>query len=309
MAGNEEHLESLLEGDDDELEEGAEEGAEAAAQKGGEEGDEEGAKAKGEEGKDDDDKGDDGKVPRSALIAERKRLREQMEEQQRKLQQIEQANQRYQYLEHQIAQMRQQRQQEEQGKDQPPDYEDDPQGYIQWHLRKQREYNQHIEQNLTQRQQQEQQQATLAQIQEQAAASQRAFSQEHPDFNNALEHTRQMNRRVLSRYGYQGAQLEQAIAQSELATIASALQNGVDPATMIYQIAQDMGYAQNDQQGKQGQEGEDDDIEAQQAREAAKSMGGGGGGDESIADVDDDEFSEVFQELFGKKPDAQYTDV
>lgn len=307
MAGNEEHLESLLEGDDDELEEGAEEGAEASVQAGDAEGAEEGAKAKGKEG---DDKDDDGKVPRSALIAERKRLREQMDEQNRRLQQAEQANQRYQYLEHQIAEMRRQRQADEQGKDQPPDYDDDPQGYIQWHLEKQREYNQQIEGKLTQQQQMEQQQATLAQIQEQAAASQRAFAQEHPDFNDALNHTREMNRRVLSRYGYQGPQLEQAIAQSELATIASALQNGVDPATMIYQIAQDMGY-NPDQKGQEGQqrEGQEgDDIEAQQAREAAKSMGGGGG-DESIADMDDDEFTEVFQELFGKKPDAQYTDV
>lgn len=155
-------------------------------------------------------------VPLKALQEERRQNKELAE----RLAQIEQA-------------MRQQQQSKEEAQpdDQGPDPETDPIGALKWERQKRIEY----EQQMQARQGQER----LTNV---YASSAREFATKTPDFKDAYEFAITSRGKQLAALGYDVASINETIRNEEMNLAAQALQNGRNPAEVIYEFAKSYGY-------------------------------------------------------------------
>jgi hypothetical protein len=131
-----------------------------------------------------------------------------------------------------------------------------------------------------QQQQMTEQQRQVAQIQSAYTADANRFRSVKPDFDDAYRHMLNVRRQELTQvFGITNpAQLEAQIEADELQIAAAALQRGVSPAEMVYNLAVARGYqAQAPQQG-QARKPANGQPTLRDKQVAARSLGGMGGG-------------------------------
>jgi hypothetical protein len=212
----------------------------------------------------------------------------------------------------------------------PPDKNEDPIGYLQWE-------NQQLKQQFGQYDQRFQQHEQFLQQQYQTQAQQQfrqqvwdaytnditTFSVEQPDFNDALNHLRDVRSKELQAMGFQGNQIAQQIGVDLEQFVTAALRNGTRPAEALYALAKARMYQQGaspqQQQaaasvaagqaqpnGQQAQPGQKLQTIAK-GQASNKSLSGSGSGSPqpmdatAIAGMDDDEFATFMATCSDKK--------
>lgn len=128
--------------------------------------------------------------------------------------------------------MRQQKPQvEPEQEDQGPDPETDPIGALKW----ERQRRQAFEQDMQARQGQER----LTSVYQSSA---REFASKTPDFSEAYNFAINSRAKQLSALGHDNASIAETIKAEEMHLAATALNNGRNPAEVIYEFAKSYGY-------------------------------------------------------------------
>lgn len=86
------------------------------------------------------------------------------------------------------------------------------------------------------------QRQAVSQINDSLVESEAEFRQAHPDYDAAVKHLKDITRSDLGDQGLSGAEIEQTIAQGKLALANAALQQGKNPAEVLYERAKRYGY-------------------------------------------------------------------
>lgn len=156
-----------------------------------------------------------------------------------------------------------------------------------------RQVIQSVTNKLSQWENQQRQQAQMAQLNNWAAAQEKAFKQDKPDYDGALEYLRQSRLEEMKDAGLDGQQAVAALQMEELQLIVQSARQQKNPAELAYSIAKRRGFQapkpQEDLSKKL------DVIEAGQQQSKSLSGVGGkaGGGEPSLADIakmSDDDF-------------------
>lgn len=192
-----------------------------------------------------------------------------------------------------------------------PDYNDDPLGHLQAVVSRQQKVLDEQRQAAEQASQIHAQQAQQQQARQQAVALisqyEDAFVADHEDYGAALNHVREVQRANMANLGYHPQQIEQVLLDQEIATGVQAIQNGINPAQYVYDIALRYGYtpdsadagdkASTDGQGQSADEAKMDALE-----KGVKAQGGAEGAPPNLkdmAEMPENEFEEVLQSMFG----------
>ncbi len=233
-------------------------------------------------------------VPLAVLLDERKGFQSRMDEMNQRLGKLDAFEERMREI--------QERKQAEADKKPEPEYLDDPKEYVDHKLAKAEEKAEAADNKVTEMRQMTDQQAQMQQINNRLNTYDAEFVKESPDYYDALDYVRTVN---IANIKAMGADEQTALTQAAQAMFmaqAQAMHKGVDPAKMMYEMAKRFGYtgkAPDPDPGK-AQDAADDAIIAGQD---AASMGGGAApASERDEELDDDEFSEAFNELFGQAP-------
>lgn len=184
----------------------------------------------------------------------------------------------------------------------PPAWAEDPDGWAQWMQNR----NSQLEQAVTRMHQTGQQQTQLEQVRAAAGAREQAFTQGKPDYHDAHGFLRESLQREYLMSGYTQEQVAQIIPRVELQTAHNLMQQGIDPAEYVYNMALNRGY----QAPAAEAEAEDveaaapaaaapetDDLTMRRKRNKAKSIGGGGRPSEAanLETASDAEFAEAMK--------------
>lgn len=122
-----------------------------------------------------------------------------------------------------------------------PDPEKDALGAVKATAEEVRELKRYQEQHHAQLKQQE----FAQQVMRQAAVKEMEFMKETPDYNDAGNFLKQSRLNELMALGQDSFSATQSIVQESLALAASALQQGKNPAEMVYSLAKSRGYAKS----------------------------------------------------------------
>lgn len=192
-------------------------------------------------------------------------------------------------------------QQQQAQQEQPPDYEDDPAGYLRWQ-------NEQLERQLNevrgwaqQRQQLEWQAQQEAQFVQHVQDEESRFRQEAPDYDAAVEFLKQNRDRELKNWGIRDrGQREHTIQQEILFLTQSALNQGISPARAAYEMAHRHGYGRDTPEYRRAAELDRDIRNARTAKKPAKSKTR----DlslEHLADLEGPEFDRAWAKMFGSR--------
>lgn len=230
-----------------------------------------------EESEESEEEQDRGKyIKKAAFNGVLKELREAREEI-KSLHELK--DQMRQFREYQANKQQQaQKEQQEAEEAAAPKFESDPVGYLKHENDKLRDQVQRSTQN-------QQQQAQLQQIMGAINGSEKAFVAQHPDYYDALEHIRNVERMKIAPLakarGLTEQQINAHLGMQEVQAGAQLLAQGIDPATYAYQMAAAYGY-------KPGAAPSKPDMQAQQRKVQAARGGKPGAapaptGDDSIS--------------------------
>lgn len=162
-----------------------------------------------------------------------------------------------------------------------------------------------IDQNITQKEQAEIQNRQIQERQTQFVSlyKQKAneFRKEAPDFDAAYKYlleTRQEEHRLS---GYDEGMVDQLLYEDEAAIVANALQQGINPASRLYQLAKLRGYKAGDniKSGSRIDENNEKIANLERGLKASKSVNTGGSNSrdqltlEDVADMSEDELEKV----------------
>lgn len=230
------------------------------------------------------------RVPLHELVSERKK-RQAMEA---KLAEMEERQKKYDLLWEKLEAM-------EKEKAEPvPDFEVDPSGHLKHETETVKSEIEQQKEILEKIQQQQQQQAQLQQLGQQIAANEAAFVKEHPDYYDALDHVRQVERAkmqmVAETQGMSEEDLNQVLAQNEINMAAQLIGQGLNPAEYAYQIAKTYGY----QPKKTGKASEDLDRLEKGLKESKSRAGTKSLSKEDVDEMDFQEFQAAMSEMFGE---------
>lgn len=231
----------------------------------------------------------------------RKEMKEALEAQAKKAAELEQNLAK---LQQAIAQGQQPTQQTPQPQEVIPDPQEDPLGYIQYEQNKIKQYvaeqNQYLRQQYEAAQKANKEQAFLQTYKQQADS----YAKETPDFYDAYNH---LVKEKLAEYveaGYTPDQANRLLVEDEMAIVAKALQDNVNPAERIYKTAKRRGY---NGPPKQNTKPVKDLAAIKKGLENSKSLRSGGGempdrelGIDNIDDMNDQEFEEFFNKFKAK---------
>jgi hypothetical protein len=251
-------------------------------------------------------------VPLATMIEERKKLQAQLEEERARAA-------RFERLEDEIRRIRAERQQnvsreapQAPPKREVPDYLEDPRGYVDATKEELVERLQKLEGQTNQASQAAQAMAFERQVRTALAAAEQSYSQQTPDYYDALQHLRQVKAQELALM-YPQAKPEQIttmLNQQEIAWGAQQLQQNQNPSEQAYKWAQALGYQPKSGQN-QGQEGDTSPQGKSGSgvdRRRLQGMGGAQAGRaqsdselERLMDGSPDEFDQAMSELFGKR--------
>lgn len=230
-------------------------------------------------------------VPLHELQAER-RKRQEMEQ---KLAEYEQRMAKYERLWEKLESL----EKKEEPEEEVPDYEYDPTGHLKAKLEKTEEKIQQTEAEIRQQQQ-------MAQLQQAIQTAEAAFVAEHPDYYEALNYVRDMQKKALlpiaEKQGWDDARIMQELAMREIQGAAVLLQQNINPSEYVYEVAKQYGF----KPAERGQKDVDADLEAMEKKLAASKTAGGSGGSKKITremvdEMSIPEFEAAMQEMFGTR--------
>jgi hypothetical protein len=141
-----------------------------------------------------------------------------------------------------LQEMQEQIRQLSQPPEQIPNPDEDPQGYLLYHLQKQ---NTELEGLRKWREEQEggsRQRQAIQNLQQRVNASEAAFRQATPDYDKAAQFAITQHERMLAVEFPDPAQRRQQVAMAAAGFIHRAVQRGEDPAAAVYNFAKSMGY-------------------------------------------------------------------
>lgn len=176
----------------------------------------------------------------------------------------------------QLAEMRKQLEELRNPKPVVPSMEDDPIGHISHEQRSQfKALNDKMEQitgDLTQRQKAEQQAMSVQRNVSAIAQQEQAFVAESPDYYDALNYVREVQRNNMIDMGVEPEMIERLLPQQEYNTALQALQIGQNPAKLVYNMAKRFGYRKAEPQKEVSQQTMDNLSQFEKAQQAAKSL-------------------------------------
>ncbi len=165
----------------------------------------------------------EGFVPHGAMHAERVKrqaLEQQLQEMQRKFEEFQTAQQKP-------------------AEPEPmPDPVMEPEKFAAWNAQQSEGVKKQIAELMTQ-QREAQQQAYMVQSIQTGEAS---FKAENPDYDDALTHLANVRVQELAVLGYDEMQARQVVQQEARSIVGMAVQRGMNPAAVAYQMAQARGY-------------------------------------------------------------------
>ncbi len=130
----------------------------------------------------------------------------------------------------------------ERGEEPVIDIDNDPYGAIRYLVAKVNAQDQQAHQAQQQRQEQEQQQQVIGQLQSYMREGEALALAEYPDYGDAMKHLVGSRTAELKALGYPEGQLNDLITQEYYGLINSAMQNGQNPAVLVYQQAKARGF-------------------------------------------------------------------
>lgn len=149
------------------------------------------------------------------------------------------------------------------------------------------------------------QQQQIAQFSSQVDGQVQAFKAQNPDYDAAYAHLRQARINELKAIGLTDDRIPRQLAEDEFGLAAQALQNRLNPAQVIYQLATVRGYqkAQMAPQNGTGAVAPVDRLALQQrGQAAARTLSGAGGGAppklslQTLADMSEAEFANLTED-------------
>ena len=191
---------------------------------------------------------------------------------------------------------------EEAAKPEEPEYLDDPKGYIDHKTGEAKQAATESKENITQLREMSEAQAQIQQTVNRLQSYDTEFIKAgNEDLYDAIEHVRSVNVQNGLDMGLNQQQAEQEAAKAMFMTQAQVLNRNKNPSEYIYNLAKRWGYSKAVAEPAKPTEDADDIIAAGQV---AQSMGGGAapGEDQHDEELDDEEFTEIFTEMFGQKP-------
>jgi len=124
-----------------------------------------------------------------------------------------------------------------------PDLNTDPVGHITGSIEQVRQQLANLQNQGQLTQQQQQQAAQIQMLQQHAMVREHAFRADNPDYDQAVTFLRKQRDNELEAQGWTDPVQRQAlITQEALGMAAMAMQNGRDPAALVYQVAKGRGY-------------------------------------------------------------------
>jgi hypothetical protein len=132
--------------------------------------------------------------------------------------------------------------QEQESDDEVPDPENDPLGFIAHEMASLRSEIKQLKgerEKETQTQTQREQHAAILNA---ARESSEAFMKRNPEFSDAMNFLTDARTKELQSIGIKENQIRAALENDILVLTANALQNGVDPATMLFNVAKSRGF-------------------------------------------------------------------
>jgi len=161
---------------------------------------------------------------------------------------------------------------------------------------------QQVEQFAQQQTQQVQQQQMHTQVVTAYQAQAAEYASKNPEFTDAYQYLVKNRIEELKTFGYDDAGALQAVQQEEFGMALKSLQDGVNPAERIHQIAKYRGY-----QGKKPEvqtQAKNLEVINKGQQSAKPSSGGAPAGEltmESLAEMSDEEFNANWDKIVGKK--------
>lgn len=150
-----------------------------------------------------------------------------------------------------------------------PKYEEDPLG----HMAARNETLEKEVKNLSTKiegySKESQQAAFMTQINSHLSASEAEFRATHPDYDAAVKHLKDVTRADLSDQGMSGAEVEHTLNAGKIGLAHAAIQQGKNPAEVLYERAKRYGY--------KGQVQEDKIQTLAKGQALSKTVTGGGG--------------------------------
>lgn len=134
-----------------------------------------------------------------------------------------------------------------------------------------------------------------------------AYRAQVPDYDDAVRYVIQARAKELSMYGYSQPQIERAIGAEARDILRSAVQQGRDPADLIYNIAQARGYRSGTGETPQAGQALRQVEAVANAKSQSRSLGQAAGATpkqlnaDALTAMSDDEFGELYNTAEGKK--------
>jgi hypothetical protein len=235
-------------------------------------------------------------VPLQALQeerAEKKQLREELKA--------------YREWQAQLAQRLQQMPIQRQGQVQAPDPQTKPLDYINHVLGNVQATTAELQQWRQQQEQATQQRAAVQQVSDWASAQEQEFAKGQPEYHDAYRYAADTRDKELQALGYTDPAARAAIVRQNTAEIINnAIQQGRNPAELVWEYAQARGYTPKGKRTAGNTEAHSKIAAGLQAAGAKLNQGGATGeGELSAKDLagitDPDEFEKAWKKVFGKR--------
>lgn len=189
-------------------------------------------------------------------------------------------------------------------KPKPPEFIEDPKGYIDAKEQEIRDAVKELREANTQRTQIEEQQRQTQALFNTIATHEQAFVAATPDYNDALAHVRNIRSQQLKMMFPDATdqQIQHQIGQEEIGGARQILARGGNPAEFAYNYAKTLGYVKKapaQASGGIAAAAAAPEPEAKPDKDAVRSLGGGGGAENEEAPADPmPEFTQALKERF-----------
>lgn len=239
-------------------------------------------------------------VPLKTLLSERERHEEDRKRLETQLQRYERLSEQLQrwHAEREAAKVEQVADREPE----PPPFEEDPAAHLSARFSQVEKRLQNVDEVVSQEKQRAQQASQADQVLRATRAREVEFvSEGHDDYNDALNHVRSVYYNLYQNLGLSPEDAAEKLRQDELGTAYMALQQGRNPAQVIYDAAKTMGYTRQESPAQtEEQPAGEKDIGKAAKLEQARGMGGGGEPTlDRLEEMGKDEFDQAMEELFG----------
>ncbi len=239
-------------------------------------------------------------VPLKTLLSERERHEEDRKRLESQLQRYERLSEKLQrwHSEREAAKVEKVAEPEPE----PPPFEEDPAAHLSARFSQVEKRLQNVDEVVSQEKQRAQQASQADQVLRATRAREVEFvSEGHDDYNDALNHVRSVYYNLYQNLGLSPEDAAEKLRQDELGTAYMALQQGRNPAQVIYDAAKSMGYTRQEKPSEpQSQPAEEKEVGKAAKLEQARGIGGGGEPTvDDLAEMNKDEFDQAMEELFG----------